>query len=297
MEAAEDVKNRFRNEFGMTNAPRHPELVSGSNLVPITIGDNFTPQPCRKFGFTLAEVLITLGIIGVVAAITLPAIVQKQQEKVTITKLKQTYNILSQAVEMAQVKYEDIHNWEATGDSQKQSDLYFERITEQLTLIKDCGNPSCYSFCGNGKKYVDLKGNTTSVMPTVAHQGLLKNGAMFSISWAQPDNGKWWGKYAAISVDINGSQKPNTIGKDVFIFEIRDMTDNWTTYRKPYLYPAGQFFYLEECLNYQSSGNCTAWVIRYGNMDYLHCPEKLKIDGPHSCKEANVTKLLKTLIK
>ncbi len=240
----------------------------------------------RKIAFTLAEVLITLGIIGTVAAMTLPAIVQKQQEKVTITKLKQTYNILSQAVEMAQVKYSDIHNWEATGDTQKQSDLYFERITENLTLIKDCGNPSCYNFCENGKEYVDLKGNKTSVAPIAAHQGLLKNGAMFAVAWAQPDNGKWWGKYAAISVDINGSKKPNTIGKDVFVFEIRDMSDNWTTYRKPYLYPQGHFFYLEECLNYQTSGNCTAWVIKYGNMDYLHCPDKLSVDGPYSCTEA-----------
>lgn len=222
---------------------------------------------------------------------TLPAIVQKQQEKVIITKLKQTYNILSQAVEMAQVKHEDIHNWEATGDAQKQSDLYFERITENLTLLKDCGNPSCYNFCGNGKEYVDLKGNKTTVTPVTAHQGLLKNGAMFSVSWAREDNSKWWGKYAEISVDINGSQKPNTIGKDVFIFDIRDQTSNWNTNRKPYLYPAGQFLYLDECLTRNSTNvtvgsTCAAWVIIYGNMDYLHCPDKLSVDGPYSCKEA-----------
>lgn len=42
----------------------------------------------NKTAFTLAEVLITLGIIGVVAAMTLPTLVQKHQEKVTIAKLK-----------------------------------------------------------------------------------------------------------------------------------------------------------------------------------------------------------------
>lgn len=51
----------------------------------------------KNYGFTLAEVLITLGIIGIVAAMTLPAIVSKYQEKVLVERLKQTYSIFSQA--------------------------------------------------------------------------------------------------------------------------------------------------------------------------------------------------------
>ena len=47
--------------------------------------------------FTLAEVLITLGIIGIVAAMTLPAVVSKYKEKVLVERLKQTYSIFSQA--------------------------------------------------------------------------------------------------------------------------------------------------------------------------------------------------------
>lgn len=52
----------------------------------------------NKQGFTLAEVLITLGIIGVVVALTLPNLISNYQKKVTATKLKQTYSILSNAV-------------------------------------------------------------------------------------------------------------------------------------------------------------------------------------------------------
>lgn len=48
--------------------------------------------------FTLAEVLITLGIIGVVAALTLPSLIQNHKEKVTIVRLKQAYSLFSTAV-------------------------------------------------------------------------------------------------------------------------------------------------------------------------------------------------------
>ena len=51
-----------------------------------------------KKGFTLAEVLITLGIIGIVAALTLPSLVSNYRKKVTAAKLKQTYSILSNAI-------------------------------------------------------------------------------------------------------------------------------------------------------------------------------------------------------
>ncbi|PWL80398.1 hypothetical protein DBY21_01910 [Candidatus Gastranaerophilales bacterium] len=49
-------------------------------------------------GFTLAEVLITLGIIGIVAAMTLPSVIGKYQKKVTVERLKKVYTSLSQAL-------------------------------------------------------------------------------------------------------------------------------------------------------------------------------------------------------
>ena len=49
-----------------------------------------------KKGFTMAEVLITLGIIAIVAAMTLPSLVQNYQEKVTVNRLKKVYSTLSQ---------------------------------------------------------------------------------------------------------------------------------------------------------------------------------------------------------
>ena len=52
----------------------------------------------RDFAFTLAEVLITLGIIGVVAAMTLPTLLNKNEERVTVTKVKKFYSVMNQAL-------------------------------------------------------------------------------------------------------------------------------------------------------------------------------------------------------
>ena len=50
-----------------------------------------------RLGFTLAEVLITLGIIGVVVALTLPALIANHREKETVVRLKKAYSTLSNA--------------------------------------------------------------------------------------------------------------------------------------------------------------------------------------------------------
>ena len=54
-----------------------------------------------KKAFTLAEVLITLGIIGIVAAMTLPSLIANYQKKVTVNRLKQAYSMINQALLLA----------------------------------------------------------------------------------------------------------------------------------------------------------------------------------------------------
>ena len=57
----------------------------------------------RKYAFTLAEVLITLSIIGIVAAMTLPSLVNKVKYKELETALNKNYSILQQALQRAQI--------------------------------------------------------------------------------------------------------------------------------------------------------------------------------------------------
>ena len=61
--------------------------------------------------FTLAEVLITLGIIGVVASMTLPTLVGKYKKVQTISQLKKTYTVLNQAFRHSEADNESSLYW------------------------------------------------------------------------------------------------------------------------------------------------------------------------------------------
>ncbi len=61
--------------------------------------------------FTLAEVLITLGIIGIIASLTLPALIQKNNNRIVETRLMKFYSTINQAVRLAEVDYGDKKYW------------------------------------------------------------------------------------------------------------------------------------------------------------------------------------------
>ena len=62
--------------------------------------------------FTLAEVLITLGIIGVVAALTIPTLMANHRKQVVETRLAKFYSTMNQAIKMAEVDYGDVRQWD-----------------------------------------------------------------------------------------------------------------------------------------------------------------------------------------
>ena len=66
----------------------------------------------NKKGFTLAEVLITLGIIGVVAAMTLPTLIQNYRKHEVETKLAKVYSVVNQAIKLSTVEYGEPAEWD-----------------------------------------------------------------------------------------------------------------------------------------------------------------------------------------
>lgn len=67
---------------------------------------------CKKLGFTLAETLITLGIIGIVAALTMPALLSNYRKHLTETRLKHFYSEINQAIKHAEIDYGNTSEWE-----------------------------------------------------------------------------------------------------------------------------------------------------------------------------------------
>ena len=90
--------------------------------IAFTLAEVFSPYYCspRKAAFTLAEVLITLGVIGVVAAMTLPALIQNYEKMVTVNRLKVTFNIMSNAIRMAEAHNGEIGEWDLVSNARKE---------------------------------------------------------------------------------------------------------------------------------------------------------------------------------
>ena len=72
-----------------------------------------------RLGFTLAEVLVTLGIIGVVSAMTVPTLMQNYQKKSYVTQLHKFYNELTQALPQYQADINEVNLKEAGFTSQE----------------------------------------------------------------------------------------------------------------------------------------------------------------------------------
>lgn len=93
-----------------------------------------------KKAFTLAEVLITLGIIGIVAAMTIPTLLTNIREKQTVSKLKQTYSMLSQAFKLVE------DNGGVLGDlaendnisSKDRAAKFMDLLRPHLKILVDC---------------------------------------------------------------------------------------------------------------------------------------------------------------
>ena len=88
-----------------------------SNNFSETVFSRFTSHFSHKrTAFTLAEVLITLGIIGIVASLTLPNIIYNYQKHVVETRLQKFYSTINQAVRLTEQDYGDRENWAQQGN-------------------------------------------------------------------------------------------------------------------------------------------------------------------------------------
>ncbi len=232
-----------------------------------------------KYAFTLAEVLITLGIIGVVAAMTLPSLIVKTKEKEAVSKLKKVHSTLENAYRLAQNEHSEITNWFSGNNSAVNSELFYKNLKPYLKVMKECGfEQGCLTEGPvktlDGRNYVDY-----NLLPS-EYKIILADGVsvVFFVSspecsnvFIEQDEKLYWNACGNIKVDINGKKGEYTLGKDFFTFDITPKG----------IIPSGTqddaFGFERYCnVSMKTSANgrsCAAWVIYNENMDYLHCDD------------------------
>lgn len=97
----------------------------------------------KNFGFTLSEVLLTLGIIGVIAALTIPQLVSNYQKKVVPIRLKKMYNTLWNAIYMAEEENGPTDNWTFNDDDEAR-EFYKTQIKSRMKCVDRKVNRSYY---------------------------------------------------------------------------------------------------------------------------------------------------------
>ena len=243
----------------------------------------------KKAAFTLAEVLITLTILGIVAYLVIPNIVQSYKKTLTVNRLKIAYSMLNDAVSLSFIenKYPN-GNLGAT-------DIFNNYFKPYLNISKDCGtnsNKGC--FKDNSWYYLSSSSpdNSSSGGYSSAyfHQVLLKNGMSLAIY----NNKNVPKRRILIYVDIDGPKHGKSrLGQDIFAFMYVDpnnLASNSTALNfknQGYFFAPGYMdgksvlysvfydkdrqFMLDNCKKGGDGMNCAALIVKDGwkiNNDY-----------------------------
>ena len=164
----------------------------------------------KKFAFTLSEVLVTMGIIGVISALTVPTLVNNYQRKALALQLRKTVSDIENAVDML-ITEEGKTKFSATS--------YYNNldgfITNRLKTIKTCTKDKT-NECFANENYNTINGDAGSAFTCEGNSYVLANSAAICMY-------KKVGLYngnPVVVVDTNGQAGPNIGGRDIFTFTI-----------------------------------------------------------------------------
>ena len=219
----------------------------------------------KKLGFTLAEVMIALSLIGVIASLTIPTFVSETKNKANANKLATTVSAIENAF-TSMIANEGVQDLSETAFAGSPT---AGNLSNYLKISGSSGN-YVNLYNNNNKPFKDLSGSSNTLSWTDSFK--MKNGAYIIYSSNSVDidsaNVTSWGgtitnSIGRIIIDVNGSLKPNIWGRDAFYFRIGN---------DGLLYPAGSlnFSILEK------NSNSHLWNGSSGN---FLCNEKEKTQG------------------
>ncbi len=183
----------------------------------------------KQSAFSLAEVLIAMVIIGIIAAITVPALMQNMNDNQYKSALKKNFSVFSNAVNLAYgYDYDDFRDWDYTHSLSFTTEIA-EKFYNYLNVQKVCGHTSgCFTeimyakngsigdknyIKGQGERYSFVLNDGTSVLLDVWGDTNAQNYLGFNEETLFGTDSN-----LSIIVDVNGLKKPNRAGKDIFLF-------------------------------------------------------------------------------
>lgn len=243
--------------------------------------------------FTLAEVLLALLVIGIVAVLTIPSMVQSYKEKVTVTKVKKAYAVMQEAFKLAIIENGYVDNWGLTGVyvdeddhtqiSQEGSAKFARIFSRYLNKSRICDGDL---DCVGGYKQKLLNGDEYEIGAQGASSVILNDGIAFVFT-------PWMYSGVCSEVSACGSiavytdiSKTTHYGVNSFTFYL--YKDKIVPWGSSSLSDSDANSFYQKCIyggsNFENGLGCTGWVLEVGNMDYLHCAG-LSYDGKRSCKQ------------
>ena len=240
----------------------------------VTLHAEAKPQKrAGERGFTLAEVLITLGIIGVVAALTIPTLMQKTNERETVSKVKKFVTVVTNAFQSAVQENGNISTWTDQSNTAESSSIVANYIKPFLNITNDCGL-SCEDYPFQTMKSIKESSNVFLNLDDM-YKLILTDGSVFFL--------RKLGSTVDVFYDTNGRKDPNVFGKDIFRVRVGN---------SGMFSPPGYGTNPAEGGNYSCNPNasggdlgwfCTEWVFYKENLDYLHCADELTWNGKTKC--------------
>ena len=172
----------------------------------------------KKAAFTLAEVLITLAIIGIVAAMTIPTLIAKYQKKQILVQLKNSFSVVSNAIRLSEVDNGPMSIW-PTGAEMDVNAYWTKYLKPYFANPVLCATKSDCGYDDDldrekwscGSRWGILTDDTRLLF-------MLKNGTIVFLprnSHAQDGTPIY---ASQLYIDVNGASSPNECGKDVFMF-------------------------------------------------------------------------------
>lgn len=156
--------------------------------------------------FTLAEILITLGIISVIAALTISNVIQDYQKKQTVVQLRKVYNDINNAVKLSEVDNGPMSQWD-----------YVQIECHSYECIAPFLEKYYLPYFKDAQllKKSELPNYSRNLEVWLSYSGFIRlnNGVLLNFFSNVP------GGYIWLFADINGEKGPNIVGRDIFVFD------------------------------------------------------------------------------